>query len=60
VGELVPKQIALRNPERVAARVAPAMTLLATIAAPIVWLLDASGGLIMRALGYAAQHLPIY
>src|SRR5215213_2201765 len=31
VGELVPKQIALRNPERIAVRVAPAMTALARI-----------------------------
>lgn len=52
VGELVPKQIALRNPERIAVRVAPAMTLLARIASPIVWLLDASGRLLLRLLGY--------
>jgi len=43
VGELVPKQIALRDPEGIAARVAPAMALLATIAAPLVWFLDISG-----------------
>ncbi len=36
IGELVPKQIALRNPERIACLVAPAMTLLAKVAAPIV------------------------
>lgn len=40
VGELVPKQIALSNPEKIAARVAPAMLALATLAAPLVWLLD--------------------
>src|ERR1043166_6622824 len=43
VGELVPKQIALRDPERVACKVAPAMTLLARVAAPAVWLLSFSG-----------------
>src|SRR6266699_2008880 len=43
VGELVPKQIALRDPERVAARVAPAMTILAKVSAPVVFLLDISG-----------------
>jgi putative hemolysin len=32
IGELVPKQIALRNPERIAVKVAPAMTLLARVA----------------------------
>src|SRR3954451_1165122 len=34
VGELVPKQIALRDPERVAVRLAPAMTLLAKVETP--------------------------
>ena len=50
VGELVPKQIALRNPERVAARVAPAMTVLARIGKPVVWLLDNSGRVVLRLL----------
>lgn len=35
IGELVPKQIALRDPEGVAARVAPAMKLVAGIAGPV-------------------------
>jgi putative hemolysin len=51
IGELVPKQIALRNPERVAVLVAPAMTVLSRIAAPLVWLLDASGRAILLLLG---------
>eukprot|EP01034_Spumella_vulgaris_P012793 gene12793-16292_t len=51
VGELVPKQIALRNAEAVAASVAPAMTMLARISAPVVWLLDMSGKAILRLLG---------
>jgi putative hemolysin len=50
VGELVPKQIALRNPEQVATKVAPAMTLIATIARPVVWLLDFSGRALLRLL----------
>ncbi len=53
IGELVPKQIALRDPERVAARVAPAMAVLSRLSAPLVWLLDASGKLVLRVLG---QH----
>lgn len=53
VGELVPKQIALKNPERFAALVAPAMSLLSKIGAPAVWILDASTRLIFRLLG---QH----
>ncbi len=51
IGELVPKQIALRNPESVAVKVAPAMTWLARISSPMVWLLDISGKLLLRALG---------
>jgi putative hemolysin len=55
VGELVPKQVALRNPERVAARVAPAMTILARIAAPLVWLLDISGRGVLRLIGQSER-----
>ena len=51
VGELVPKQIALRNPEGVAVRVAPAMVLVAKVTAPLVWLLDLSGRLVLKVLG---------
>jgi putative hemolysin len=51
IGELVPKQLALRNPEGVAIRVAPAMTLLAVIGAPVVWVLDRSGRAILWILG---------
>lgn len=56
IGELVPKQIALRNPEAIAVRVSPAMTILAKIASPFVWILDASGRLVLRAL--AQRHEP--
>jgi putative hemolysin len=55
IGELVPKQIALRNPEKIAVRVAPAMTVMASIASPIVSFLDISGRAVLRALGYRAQ-----
>ena len=53
VGELVPKQIALRDAEGIAARVAPAMKVLARVGAPLVFVLDASGRLLLRLLG---QH----
>ena len=52
IGELVPKQIALRNPEGVAVKVAPAMTVIAKIASPLVWLLSASGWAILRLMGH--------
>jgi putative hemolysin len=55
VGELVPKQIALRDAERVAARVAPTMAVLAKINAPLVWLLDASGKLVLALLGQKGE-----
>jgi len=55
VGELVPKQIALRQPEQVAVRVAPAMTMLARISSPLVWLLDASGRSLLWLLGQQSQ-----
>jgi putative hemolysin len=54
IGELVPKQIALRNPEGVAVKVSPAMTIVAKIASPLVWLLDASGTAVLRLMGHKA------
>lgn len=51
VGELVPKHLALRNPERIACIIAPPMDFLSRAAAPIVWLLDSSTRLIFRLIG---------
>jgi putative hemolysin len=51
VGELVPKQIALRNPEAVAAFVARPMEILGAVVAPAVWLLDLSSRLVLALLG---------
>ena len=55
IGELVPKQIALRDPERVAARVAPAMSLIAKVGAPLVFLLDISGRAVLALLGQKGE-----
>lgn len=55
VGELVPKQLALKNPEGVAIRVAPAMVLLSRAASPVVWLLDISGRAILFLLGQSGK-----
>ncbi len=55
VGELVPKQIALRDPERVASRVAPAMSLLSRIGSPLVFLLDISGKAVLALLGQKGE-----
>jgi len=50
-GELVPKQFALRAPENIAIVMAVPMLWLSRIAAPLVWLLDTSSGLVFRILG---------
>ncbi|HZT49448.1 MAG TPA: hemolysin family protein [Hyphomicrobiaceae bacterium] len=55
-GELVPKSLALRNPEAIACAVAPAMTAFSRIAAPAVWLLDASTRLVFRVLHQPAER----
>ncbi|WP_326522905.1 hemolysin family protein [Sphingomonas sp.] len=51
VGELVPKQFALRSPEPIASLVALPMTWLAVAAKPVVSLLDSTSGLVFRLLG---------
>jgi len=51
IGELVPKQFALRAPEPIAAIMAQPMLWLARATAPLVWLLDRSSSLIFRLLG---------
>jgi len=51
IGELVPKQFALRSPETVAMIVARPMAFLARATAPLVWLLDGSTALVFRLLG---------
>ena len=55
VGELVPKQFALRAPERIAMIVAPMMYWLSRAAAPLVWLLDTSSALVFRLLGLSRE-----
>jgi putative hemolysin len=51
IGELVPKQLALRHAEAIACAVAPAMTWLARIGAPLVWVLDVSSKAVLTLLG---------
>ncbi len=51
IGEIVPKQFALRSPEPIAAVVARPMVWLSKATAPLVWLLDRTSALIFRALG---------
>jgi putative hemolysin len=51
IGELVPKRIALSNPERIASALARPMVSLAKIFSPIVNLLNVSSDFLMAALG---------
>jgi putative hemolysin len=57
VGELVPKNLALRHPESIACAVAPLMTTLSHIAAPAVWLLDISTKAVFWLLRQKPQRL---
>ncbi|GBE91910.1 hemolysin family protein [Nostoc cycadae] len=58
IGELVPKRLALNNPERIAAFVAIPMRALAALASPAVHLLSASTELVLRILGITPSDEP--
>ena len=58
IGELIPKRLALNNPEKVAMAVAPSMRFLSRIAAPIVSLLSASTDFGLRLLGITPPAEP--
>ena len=51
IGELVPKQFALRSPEPIAVAMARPMLWLSIGTAPVVWVLDGTSALIFRLLG---------
>ncbi|MET0527752.1 MAG: hemolysin family protein [Microvirga sp.] len=55
VGELVPKHLALKDPEGIACLVAPLMTFIARSGSPIVSLLDASTKLLFRLFGLSTE-----
>lgn len=48
IGELIPKQFALRSPEPIACFMAPILAVLSRVGAPLVWLLDQSSALAFR------------
>jgi putative hemolysin len=58
LGELVPKKIALNNPERIAALVAPSMRLLSRLGAPLVTVMDASTNLVLKLLRVGKSEEP--
>ena len=51
IGELVPKQLALRQPETVAARVAKPLKVLSRVVGPFVWVLGISTTFVLRVFG---------
>jgi putative hemolysin len=55
LGELVPKQLALREPERVAAAVALPLGAISRVTLPVVWLLSWSSALVLRLFGTPRQ-----
>jgi putative hemolysin len=60
LGELVPKRLALRAPERIAMVVARPMRWLDRLSGPVVWLLARSSDLVLRLLpGRAVSEPPV-
>jgi putative hemolysin len=51
LGELVPKQLALRNPEGVAVIVSRPLSWLSRATRPVIWLLSSSSALVLRLFG---------
>jgi putative hemolysin len=55
IGEIVPKQFALRSPEPIAVVMSRPMLWLSKATAPFVWLLEKSSALIFRAIGFDSE-----
>ena len=55
IGELVPKRLALADAAGIAARVAPPMRLLSRLGGPLIWLLEGSTELVLRAIGRGSE-----
>lgn len=55
LGELAPKRLALRRPERLAAAAAPFMRLLTVLCLPLVQVLSLSTGVVLRVLGVSGK-----
>lgn len=58
VGELVPKRLALNNPEKIATKAAPIINLLARMAYPLVLFLGGSTNLLLRLLRFRPSSEP--
>lgn len=58
IGELVPKQLALNDPEKIASFIARPMNTLSTLTAPVVSLLTWSTNLVLRLIGARKSEEP--
>lgn len=57
-GELVPKRVALNDPERIASVVASPLSLISRVGSPLVYILSASTEVVIRALGIKPNNGP--
>lgn len=58
IGELVPKRLALQDPEKIASRVAPPLRVLERIVAPLVSLLSLSTDVVLLLIGVRPREDP--
>ena len=58
IGELVPKRLALRAPERLASAVARPMVWFSKVTRPLVWTLSSSSNMLVRLLGGRGTEEP--
>ncbi|MGB8214160.1 MAG: hemolysin family protein [Anaerolineales bacterium] len=58
IGELVPKRLALHDPEKVASGIAGIIGFIAALFSPVVWLLEKSCDLVLRMLGVQPSQEP--
>jgi putative hemolysin len=58
LGELVPKRLALQNPEDIASNVSGIMRFVSILSLPLVWLLSRSSDFVLRIFGINATQNP--
>ena len=54
-GELVPKRVAMKAPEKIALRMSRLISIVSALLAPLVWLLNASTNGVLRLMGINAE-----
>ncbi|MGL5978885.1 MAG: hemolysin family protein [Erysipelotrichaceae bacterium] len=57
LGELVPKRIALKNPEKISLRVAGIIQVIRLVLQPFVWLLTETTNLVLRMFGMLGERM---